>query len=77
MINRKSMLSRKKEYIKRRQNLFVSRSSESLAMPKALSEIALVLAKKNKPFSDGEGIVKRFLHKITKWVGAKSIEKKS
>ena len=45
-------------------------------MLKASNEIAFVLAKKYKPFSDGEDIVKPFLHRITKWVCDKSIERK-
>ena len=45
-------------------------------MLEASNEIAFVLAKKSKPFSDGEDIVKPCLHKITKRVGDKSIERK-
>ena len=40
-------------------------------------EIALVLAKKHKPFSDGEEIVKPCLQKFAQYVGEKSIEKKA
>ena len=42
----------------------------------ASNEIAFVLAKKHKPFSDFEDIVKPCLHKVSKWVGDKSIERK-
>ena len=61
---------------KKRQNLLAKRSCESLAMLEASNKIAFVLAKKNKPFSDGEDIVKPCLRKITKWVGDKGIERK-
>ena len=46
----------KKIGYKKRQNLFVRRSCESLAMLEASNDIAFVLAKKYKPFSDGEDI---------------------
>ena len=42
----------------------------------ASNEIAFVLAKKYKPFSDIEDIVKPCLHKVTKWAGDKVIERK-
>ena len=45
-------------------------------MLKASNDIAFVLAKKYRPFSDGDDIVKHCLYKITKWVGDKSIERK-
>ena len=61
---------------KKRQNLFLRRSCESLAMLEASNKIAFVLAKKYKPFSDGEDIVKPCLHEVTKWFGDKSIERK-
>ena len=40
------MWSEKREDIKKRQNLFVKRSCESLAMLEASNKIAFVLAKK-------------------------------
>ena len=61
---------------KKRQNLFHKRSCESLAMLEASNEIAFVLAKKYKPFSNGEDIAKPCLDEITKWFGDKSIERK-
>ena len=45
-------------------------------MHEASNKIAFVLAKKYKPSSDGEDIVKPCLHKITKWVGDIIILKK-
>ena len=51
-------------------------SCESLVMLEASTKIAFVSAKKHNHFSDGEDIIKTFLHKITKWVGDKSIERK-
>ena len=48
---------------KKRQNLIVKRSCESLAMLVASNEIAFVMARKNKPFSDCEDTVKPCLHR--------------
>ena len=62
--------------MKQRQNLLVRRSCESLKMLEVSNKIAFVLDKNNKPFSDSEDIAKPCLHKITKWVGDKSIERK-
>ena len=45
-------------------------------MLEASNEIVFVLAKEYKPSSDGKDTVKTCLHKITKWVGDKSIERK-
>ena len=45
-------------------------------MFEASDEIAFVVAKKNKPFSDGELIVKPCLHRISKWVGDESTGRK-
>ena len=42
----------------------------------ASNEIVFVLAKKYRPFSDSEDIVKPCRHKITKWVGDKRTERK-
>ena len=42
----------------------------------ASNDIAFVLANKHRPFSDGEDNVRPSLHKITKWVGDKSIGRK-
>ena len=61
---------------KKRHSLLAKRSCESLAMLEASNKISIVLAKKHKPFSDGEDIVKPCLHKITKLVGDKRIERK-
>ncbi|XP_076359110.1 general transcription factor II-I repeat domain-containing protein 2A-like [Tachypleus tridentatus] len=66
----------KKQDMKKRRNLFVKRSCESLAMLEASYEIAFVLAKKHKPFSDGKYIVKPCLQKFAKCLGDKSIERK-
>ena len=66
----------KRKRYKKRQHLFVKGSCESLAMLEASNKIAFVLAKKWKPFSDGEDIVKPCLHEITKCVVDKSIERK-
>ena len=65
-----------KEDVKKRQNLSARRSCESLAMLEVSNEIAIVLAKKNKPFSDVENIFKLCIHIITKWVGDKRSERK-
>ena len=59
----KKYVVRKKGGYKKRQHLFVKRR---LLMLDASSEIAFVLGKKDKPFSDGEDIVKPCLHKISK-----------
>ena len=67
---------RKKRGYKKRQNLFVRRSCESLAMLDASNKISFVLAKKYILFYDGEDIVKPCHHRITKWVGDKSIARK-
>ena len=67
-------MAKKKEEIGKRLSLFIN-SCEGLAMLEASKEIAFVLANKYKPFSDGEDMVKPCLHKITKWVGDKSIER--
>ena len=45
-------------------------------MLEASNEIAFVFAIKHRPFSDGEDVVKPCLHKITKLVGDKIIERK-
>ena len=55
---RKAYVVKKKETIIKRQNLFVKKSCDSSAMLEVSYEIALVLAKKHKPFSEGEEIVK-------------------
>ncbi|XP_076346237.1 general transcription factor II-I repeat domain-containing protein 2A-like isoform X1 [Tachypleus tridentatus] len=73
---RKEYVVKKKEDMKKRRNLFVKRSCESLAMLEASYEIAFVLAKKHMPFSDGEYIVKPCLQKFAKCLGDKSIERK-
>ncbi|XP_076311275.1 SCAN domain-containing protein 3-like [Tachypleus tridentatus] len=72
----KEYVVKKKENMKKRRNLFVKRSCESLAMLEASYEIAFVLAKKHMPFSDGEYIVKPCLQKFAKCLGDKSIERK-
>ena len=54
----KKYVTRTKEEIRRRQNVFTKKSSESLAMSEAVHEIALALDKKRKAFSDGEDIAK-------------------
>lgn len=73
---RKEYVIKKKEEIKRRQNIFVKRSCESLAMTEASYEIALALAKKRKSFSDGEEIVKPCLQIFARCLGDKNIERK-
>ena len=72
---RKDYVVKKKETITKRQNLFVKKSCDSSAMLEVSYGIALVLAKKHKPFSDGEKI-KPCLQKFAQYVGEKSIEKK-
>ncbi|XP_068229613.1 SCAN domain-containing protein 3-like [Palaemon carinicauda] len=73
---RKEYVVKKKEDMTKRLNLLVKRGCEGLAMLEASYEIAFVLAKKHKPFSDGEDIVKPCLQKFAKCVGYKSIERK-
>ena len=70
------MWLRKKENIKKKPNLFFKRRCECLAILEVSNKIAFVLAKRYKPFSDGENIAKPCLHKITKWVVDESIERK-
>ena len=72
----KKHMGKKIRGYKKRQNLFAKRSCENLSVLKASNKITLVLAEKHKPSSDGEDIVKSCLHKIIKWVGDKSIERK-
>ena len=74
---RKDYVVKKKETITKGQNLFVKKSCDSSAMLKVSYKIALVLAKKHKPFSDGEEIAKPCLRKFAQYVGEKSIKKKS
>ena len=69
-------MAKKKENFKNRQNLFVTKSCESLAMLQASYEIAFLLAKKHKPFSDGEEIIKPCIQKFVQSIGDKNIEKK-
>ena len=45
-------------------------------MVEASNKIAFVLTQKYRHFSDGGDFVKPCLHRITKWVGDKSIERK-
>ena len=68
---------KKKETITKRQNLFVKKSCDGSAMLEVSYEIALVLAKKHKLFSDSEEIVKPGLQKFAQYVGEKIIEKKA
>ena len=73
---RKEYVIKKKDEIKRRQTIFVKRSCESLAMTEASYEIAFTLAKKRKPFSDGEEIVKPSLHIFARCLDDKNIKRK-
>ena len=73
----KDYVVKKKETITKRQNLFVKKSCDSSAMLEVSYEIALVLAKKHKPISDSEEIVKPCLQKFAQYVGEKSREKKA
>ena len=72
---RKEYVAKKKEEI-RRQSLLRTKSCESLAMTAASYEIALTPAKRRKPFSDGEEIVKPCLNIFVKRIGDKNIESK-
>ncbi|GLV40077.1 hypothetical protein CBL_02962 [Carabus blaptoides fortunei] len=72
---RKEYVTKKKEEI-RRQNIFTKLSCEDLAMTEAFYEIALVLAKKTKPFSGGEEIFKPCLQIFASHLGNKDIERK-
>jgi len=72
----KEYVVKKKEDITKRQSLFVKKSCDNLAMLEVSHEIAFVLAKKHKPFSDGEEIVKPCLQKFAQRVGDKSFERK-
>ena len=74
---RKEYVTKKKEEIRRRQKIFGQIISEDLAMTEASYEIALHLAKRKKPFSDGEEIVKPCLQIFAKHLGNKSIEKEA
>ena len=60
---RKHYVVKKKETITTRQNLFI-KSCDNSAMLEVSYEIALVLAKIHKAFSDGEEIVKPSLQKF-------------
>ena len=74
---RKEYVTKKKEEIRKRQNVFCKISCENLAMIEASYEIALALAKKKKAFSDGEEIVKPCLQIFGRRLGDKSIERKA
>ena len=74
---RKDYVVKKKETITKRQNFFEKKNCDSSAMLEVSYEIALVLAKKHKPFSDGEEIVKPCLQKFAQYVDEKSIKKKA
>ena len=74
---RKKYVAKKKEDFKKRQNLFVTKSCESLAMLEASYGIAFLLAKKHKPFSDSEEIIKPCIQKFVQSIGHKNIEKKA
>ena len=73
----KKYVTKKKEEIRRRQKIFGQIISEDLAMTEGSYEIALHLAKRKKPFSDEEEIVKPCLQIFAKHLGNKSIEKKA
>ncbi|KAG7176726.1 General transcription factor II-I repeat domain-containing protein 2-like 2, partial [Homarus americanus] len=74
---RKEYVTKKREEFRRRQNVFVKKSCESLSITEASYEIALALAKKRKSFSDGEEIVKPCLQIFARGLGDKSIERKA
>lgn len=74
---RKEYVTKKKEEIRKRQNVFRKISCENLAMIEASYEIALALAKKKKAFSDGEEIVKPCLQIFARRLGDTSIERKA
>ncbi|KAG7162491.1 Zinc finger BED domain-containing protein 5-like 10, partial [Homarus americanus] len=74
---RKEYVTKKKEEFRRRQNVFVKKSCESLSITEASYAIALALAKKRKSFSDGEEIVKPCLQIFARRLGDKSIERKA
>lgn len=75
--SRKEYVTKKKEEIRRRQNIFAKVGCEDLAMTEASYEIALALAKKKKPFSGGEEIVKPCLQIFERHLGNKGIERKA
>ena len=74
---RKEYVTKKKEEIRKRQNLFTKISCESLAMTEVSYEIALALAKKKKAFSDGEEIVKPCLQIFARSLGDGNITRKA
>nr|CAB3267857.1 zinc finger BED domain-containing protein 5-like [Phallusia mammillata] len=74
---RREYVAKKKQEIRRRQFVFTKRSCESLAMTEASYEIALLLTKKKKSFSDGEEIVKPCLRIFANCLCNKNIEKKA
>ena len=73
---RKEHVVKKKEGITKRQSLFVKKSGYNFAMLELSYEIAFVLAKKHKPFSDAEEIVKPCLQKFAPRLGDESLERK-
>jgi len=73
---RKEYVVKKKEDITNRQIWFVKKRCDSFAMLEASYDIAIVLAKKQKPFSDVEVIVKPSFQNIAQPVGEKYIEGK-
>ena len=74
---RKDYVIKKKETITKWQNLFVKKSCDCSAMLKVSCEIALVLVKKHKSFSDGEEIVKLCIRKLGQDVGEVALSKQT
>ena len=68
---RKEYVAKDKEKIRGRRCTFIKLISEDLALTEASYEIALHLAKRKKPFSDGEEIVKPCLQIFAKYLGNK------
>lgn len=74
---RKEYVAKKKEEIIRRQNIFAKVNYDDLELIEISYEIALLLARKKKPFCDGEEIVKPCLQIFARHLGIKTIEKKA
>ena len=73
---RKDFITRKKGSLETQKPLFVKRHEEKKDIVVASNEIALILARKKKPFSDAEEIVKPSLEIAAKLLGDKQVESK-
>lgn len=72
---RTDFISKKKQSLAGQQSFFHKRSDEMESMVRASYEISLLLAKKKKPYSDGEEVIKPSLSILAKQAGDEKISK--